>query len=160
MLRRKAHKNKYMQSVYNKYGESALSFSIIDETSISDLTPSEQWYLDTLKLFHPNDKILNLAPVVGSTLGMKHSVETKAIMRSAKLNMSGESRANMSAGQLGNTNRAKTHNIIILAPDGAQHGPITNISAFSREHGLDWSSIGKVITGKRKSHKGWCLVTV
>jgi len=156
-LRRNKHCNKFLQSVFNKYGESALYFSIIDETLKSDLTPSEQWYLDTLKMFHPNDKILNLAPVAGSKLGVKHSDEAKAKMRAASLNMSAETKAKISTAKLGNTSRAKTHNIILLAPSGARHGPITNIAAFSRKHGLNTGGIHSIVTGKRKSHNGWRL---
>jgi len=173
-LRRNKHGNNFLQNVYNKYGESALSFAIIDETLERDLTPSEQWYLDTLKMFHPNDKIMNLAPVAGSQLGIKRSAETKALMRAAKLGYkhSAESRANMSAAKLGvkhsaesiAKNRAsklgrnaKTYNLILLAPDGERYGPINNIAAFAREHGLHHSHMHKVITGKRKSHKGWRL---
>ena len=142
MLRRNKHENNFMQNVYNKYGEIALSFFIIDETLGSDLTPSEQWYLDTLKMFYPNGKILNIAPAAGSCLGIKRSDET---------------RAKLSAAHLGKTNRAKTHNIILLAPDGAQHGPIHNLDAFSREHGLNRGNMHNVITGKAKSCKGWRL---
>ena len=166
MLRRNKHCNNFMQNVYNKYGESALSFSIIDETSVSDLTPSEQWYLDTLKMFHPNDKILNLAPVAGSNLGTRRSDATRAKMRAAMLGknlgvkLSAEHRAKIRAANLGNTSRVKTYDIIFLAPDGVQHGPITNLAAFAREHGLHHSRVYSVVSGKAKSCNGWCLVTV
>jgi len=143
MLRRNKHDNNFLQNVYNKYGESALSFSIIDETPKEDLISAEQGYLDIIRMFYPNDKILNLAPVAGSNLGFKHSAE---------------SRANMSVARLGNTNSAKTHDIILLAPDGARHGPINNLRAFACKHGLNKGNIHNVVTGKVKSCKGWILV--
>ena len=80
-------------------------------------------------------------------------------MRAASLGrtFSAEHRANMSAAKLGNTSRVKTYDIIILAPDGLQYGPINNIAAFAREHGLDQSNMHKVVSGKLKTHKGWRL---
>jgi len=158
-LRLNKHENNFMQRIFNKYGESAFTFEIVDETTKDDLISAEQGYLDIIRMFYPKAKILNLAPVAGSQLGFKHSAASKANMSAAKLgkNHSAEHRAKISAARLGNTSRVKTYDIILLAPSGERHGPITNLKAFSIEHGLNTCNIHSVVTGKRKAHKGWRL---
>ncbi len=42
-----------------------------------------------------------------------------------------------------------------LTPDGQSAGPITNLAAFCREHGLTAVRMHQVRSGRRRSHKGW-----
>ncbi|MEK7766828.1 MAG: hypothetical protein AAB368_11370, partial [bacterium] len=44
----------------------------------------------------------------------------------------------------------------ILSPNGDQF-LVTNIREFARNNNLDQSALGKVLTGKQKTHKGWQL---
>lgn len=45
---------------------------------------------------------------------------------------------------------------IVVSPEGTLF-TIENIKAFAREHGLNDSSLGAVLHGKYKQHKGWRL---
>lgn len=82
-LNANTHKNRALQSAWNKYGKKSFIFEIIDRVSCDDLIAVEQMYLDTLQ---PFDKVgYNLVKIAGSQLGKRHSKESKIKMsRSAK----------------------------------------------------------------------------
>lgn len=44
----------------------------------------------------------------------------------------------------------------LLSPDGIKHD-VFNVRKFCREHNLNPPSIFEVLSGKRKSHKGWTI---
>lgn len=73
-LRNKTHHNGRLQNAWNKYGEEAFEFSIIETCFIFALIFREQHYMDALKPFY------NIAKVAGSALGVKHTDETRAKM--------------------------------------------------------------------------------
>lgn len=78
-LRRGRHHSKYLQRVYNKYGESNLSIVVLEYVeSYEDRLLREQYYIDTLCPKY------NGAPVAGNLLGFKHSEETKERMSKAQ----------------------------------------------------------------------------
>jgi hypothetical protein len=43
---------------------------------------------------------------------------------------------------------------ILLDPNGLEYS-VQNVHKFAEEHGLQYQNLHKVLTGKRKSHKGW-----
>lgn len=47
----------------------------------------------------------------------------------------------------------------VISPDGVIYRDIPNISAFSKEHGLNNGNFTMLLQGKRKTHKGWRLST-
>jgi hypothetical protein len=57
---------------------------------------------------------------------------------------------------------AKIFDIILISPDGEQHGPISNLTKFCRDNNIEVSSVRKLISGKIKkgSYKGWRFGTV
>lgn len=77
-LNRNKHTNRYLQNVWNKYGESNFTFEIIDEIIVDKAFLLEQHYIDTLR---PE---LNLAPMAGTVRGVKHSPEV-GIRHSARM---------------------------------------------------------------------------
>lgn len=71
-LRKGTHGNKYLQRAYDKYGEDAFKFSVLETILFSDcLIDLEQKYIDKLNPEY------NLCPTAGSPLGVKRSEETK-----------------------------------------------------------------------------------
>lgn len=58
--------------------------------------------------------------------------------------------------KLGFRNLKKDRRAKVISPDGNIH-TVLNASQFSREHGLQQSNFNQVLTGRRKSHKGWTL---
>lgn len=69
-LRRGKHCNRIIQNAWNRYGEAAFEFTIIEEAKPEDLCEREQHWIDTLRPEY------NIAPVAGTTRGMKHPPRT------------------------------------------------------------------------------------
>lgn len=107
-LKRVGHRNIKMQNIWNKHG--VFRFAVLEECTKDKLLMREDIYLKT----HFDDpKNVNLVSAAGSTLGFKHSDETKEKMSAAHKgvpksvaqrenmsasarNMSAEHRANLS----------------------------------------------------------------
>jgi group I intron endonuclease len=83
-LRVNKHHNPHLQNAWNKYGEDAFEFVILEECSAELLLEREQHYLDLYSNKY------NILPVAGSHLGATRSPE---------------SRARISAVKMGNANR-------------------------------------------------------
>lgn len=73
-------------------------------------------------------------------LGRKHTVEA---------------RANMSKGQIGNSNGEKSFTLV--SPDGTLVSG-TNLRQFALANNLNPGHLNNVYRGKRKSHKGWSRI--
>lgn len=71
-LRRKVHKNTYLQNLYNKYGEGSLLFSVLEECE--NIREREQHYIDTLQ---PK---INICKRVEGRFEVPHTEETKKII--------------------------------------------------------------------------------
>ena len=77
-LRKGKHINKHLQSAFNKYGENAFKFMILEVVLFPEgLIPLEQKYLDELKPEY------NISPTAGSLFGVKCTEETKKKMSKA-----------------------------------------------------------------------------
>lgn len=99
-LRRNDHHNRKLQNAWNKYGEDAFVFEILE--TVEDLTiliQREQHWMDTLKPHY------NLNPKASSSLGSKRSKEQREQMtleRTGKPHHSEESKAKISEKMKGN----------------------------------------------------------
>jgi len=67
-LRREKSANRFLQNAWTKHGELAFEFRLIEECESTDaaLCAREQFWIDALK------PVFNLAPVAGTTRGIKH----------------------------------------------------------------------------------------
>jgi group I intron endonuclease len=74
-LRGQWHDNSRLQRAWNKYGEAAFTFGILEPCTPEECIEREQYYIDLLSPPY------NLAPTAGSTLGYKHTEEDKKKMR-------------------------------------------------------------------------------
>lgn len=71
------HHSIHLQRAWEKYGEESFEFSIIEEVSESEqLIVREQYFIDLNKSANP-DFGYNISPTAGSSLGVKHSDETR-----------------------------------------------------------------------------------
>lgn len=73
-LRNNKHKNKHLQYAWNKYGEKAFNFEILEETQVKLLTEKEQHWIDK---FDVKKYGYNVCLVAQSSLGVKRNPETK-----------------------------------------------------------------------------------
>lgn len=74
-LRANSHKNPKLQNAWNKYGECEFEFVILKNCGRDDLIANEQKFID---IFDAANSGFNILSVAGSTLGYKHTEETKA----------------------------------------------------------------------------------
>lgn len=80
-LRRCIHDSRYLQNAWNKYGSSAFAFEIIEIVgNIEELPVREQYWINRLQSAN-REYGFNVMPVVGSSLGMKRTDETRLKLR-------------------------------------------------------------------------------
>ena len=72
-LKRRAHRNTHLQRIFDKYGEESFSFAILEECEPEELIIREQHWIDR----YPFDKLINICPTAGSTLGSRHTEEVR-----------------------------------------------------------------------------------
>jgi len=90
--------NLHLQNAILKYSLAAFTFKVIEQCSKSLLLEREQYWLDWLFSL-PRSLRYNFLPTAGSRLGLPHTEETKAKMRSRV--HSDETKAKMSATKKG-----------------------------------------------------------
>ena len=76
-LRKNKHSNSKLQRAFNKYGENAFKFEVLELVEDkTKLLEREQYWLDITCCCNRN-KGYNLCKIAGNRLGVKHSEETK-----------------------------------------------------------------------------------
>jgi group I intron endonuclease len=81
-LRQNKHANPKLQNAWNKYGEDAFIFEVLELVLLMSLTAREQYWFSKLSPF--GRKGFNIATEAGSTLGVKRSPEYIEKMRQRK----------------------------------------------------------------------------
>jgi hypothetical protein len=156
-LNRNKHGNRHLQFAWNKYGAGAFEFSILETCFFFALISEEQVWIDKLKPKY------NLSPTAGSSLGVKHTAETRARMAEAnrgktasietrmkmsesmKATMTPERIAKISEASKGHTVSAETRAKISAAAMGNKRNVGRVISAETR------AKITASLTGKKAS---------
>src|SRR5581483_11538041 len=101
-LRDGVHHSRRLQDAWDKYGESAFEFTIVEFVNDpGNLIDREQYWLDH---FRDADIGYNICRKAGSSFGTRRSIESKTRMSEAQKGRkhSAESRAKMSASRMGN----------------------------------------------------------
>lgn len=78
-LRQGKHTNRHLQNAYNKYGEDNLTFSIVEVCEIEHLIAREQYWMDSHKAYL-QEFGMNNSPTASTTIGFRHSEETKKLL--------------------------------------------------------------------------------
>src|ERR1044072_24266 len=81
-LRRGVHHSRYLQRAWNKYGEKAFEFVIIQKCIPDLCLKREQFWMEYYKATDLKFGY-NICPVAGNCLGCKHTEETKAKVAAA-----------------------------------------------------------------------------
>jgi group I intron endonuclease len=132
-IKRGTHTARRLMHAFQKYGSDAFTFEVLEECDISDESiriERENYWIQRLK------PVFNVAPVAGSILGMKQSVETKAKISAALMGhaCSPERNAKISASNMGRVisaeSRAKSSAKLKGRPLSAEH--IANRTAAQR----------------------------
>jgi hypothetical protein len=179
-LRCGKHQNSFLQRAWNKYGETNFEFSVLEFVSESSLLQAEQAWIDRTGCAERNIGF-NVSRVAGSTGDLLAQVwegfidpegneviitNLHAFCRQHGLDFPSMHRLSKGKSKLksykGWTHRnsvrqrdyVKTYDGFIT-PDGRRAGPITNLAAFCREHGLDNTHMVALVRGSICSHRGW-----
>jgi hypothetical protein len=98
-LRRDVHFNPHLQNAWNKYGEEAFEFVVLEKCPIEALLDREQYYISTTPSHY------NISKFAGTCLGITRTLETRAKMSEAQKGRkhSPETRAKISAARAGRT---------------------------------------------------------
>lgn len=104
-LKRNRHSNQHLQNAWNKYGESAFQWTVVETVGRDLLVEREQFWMDALGAYTNG---YNLRPVADSNRGNKHTPEARARMSAAQKGKKGiipsaEVRAKMAAAHRGRT---------------------------------------------------------
>lgn len=72
----RSHHSRYLQRAWDKYGEAAFSFAVLEYCDRDKLIEREQYYLDIYQAYDPS-KGYNTAKIAGSSLGIRPSPEAR-----------------------------------------------------------------------------------
>lgn len=177
-LKANTHENKYLQNSFNKYGESNFSFEVMEYIEdVNSLIQVEQLYLD---IFYDNkNKCYNILPTAGSTLGYKHTSDSKQKIGQAQKGkvVSNETKQKISEAKKGKTfneiHRKKLSEIKKASYNGVNNpnykgvitaykidtsesiGEFPSLKDVSEKLLISQSSVSSVLTGRIKSIKGY-----
>ncbi len=147
-LRRGTHHSRYLQRAWDKYGEEAFVFSILEYVDDPDLLMErEQVWMDTTRCYERNYGY-NLSRQVGTTRGVQLSKETRAKMSAAR---KGKPKSPI---HVANQAASLAEKWLLISPSG-EEVTIINLNAFCRQMNLSATALSEVAKGNRKSHKGW-----
>jgi group I intron endonuclease len=107
-LKRNGHHSKLLQRFANKYGIETLSFELLALCTVSELLKVEQQFLDQFQCYK-SALGFNTCLIAGTSLGVKHSEETRQKVRLANLGkkLTPEHRAKVSAAGRGRKQSAE-----------------------------------------------------
>jgi hypothetical protein len=180
-LRRRAHSNSYLQAAWDKYGEDAFDFTIIEYVPRDDLLKAEQRWIDQtcctdrsigFNIFEeagsPGNALAkvwegfidpdgNPAPPITNLheFCRRHNLNATAmatLVRGVKKLKSHKGWTHPNSVR--QRDYIKTYEGFI-DPDGNPVPPITNMAEFCRQHGLDNTHMTAVLNGRILSHRGW-----
>lgn len=184
-LRSNVHENIHLQRAWNKYGEDAFEFVVIQETScLRELNDLEEQYIARYKSLNRkfgynirgggNNRFLSedtKKKISQSKLGVSiHTAESRKKISDAQTGKihSVESRRKRSKKLKGIVWSESVINSWILghrkgvpyptlqAPNG-QIYTLTNATQFAMEHNLSQQSISRLANGRVKQYKGWTV---
>lgn len=178
-LVRNCHSNPHLQNAWNKHGESAFIFNVVELCNHDEVLEREQHYLDTWQPFSPKGFNISLDAysVMGGRNHTAQSIEKmkrgqhgktledahkKKISQSLKgqkksstvLSMLSGYSKNMSQDVRDKLASLQSKSYIVTTPEGVEIH-VVNLRRFCRENGLVQGAMCAVANGKRTHHHGW-----
>ncbi|MFN8515211.1 MAG: GIY-YIG nuclease family protein [Chloroflexia bacterium] len=179
-LRSGTHGNLHLQRAWEKHGEANFEITILELVELSDLLASEQAWIDRTGCAdrEVGYNIFNVAGSPGAAFARIwegfvdpdgndvtitnlyefcriHNLDFPSMHRLAM----GKSKLKSYKGWTHKNSPRKRDYVKtyegFISPAGLPVGPITNLAAFCREHGLDNTHMVAVARGRLYSHRGW-----
>ena len=162
-LRCNKHSNRYLQRAWDKYGETAFSFEVVELILSAFLLDREQYWLDKLKPYR--SKGFNISATSNSPMGVKHTDEMRHARSAAQKELweSDEYRQMMidshktrwdAPGHREKMGALKAQRWIVTDSLGIEQS-IFNLRSFCRDHDLRHQNMLSVANGKKPQYKGW-----
>lgn len=159
-LRGNKHDNKHMQASFNKYGENAFAFSIL-EICVTGIDEKEKYWYEHYCNTLGRKKVFNARNIDKSSFGIKKvfTPEHKANMSQSRQKFchTDEYRQKISDSKKGVRNKKKLKPYTLVDPDGYIHD-VTDLPAFCKEHNLRRFDIYAIKSGSQQSTKGWTII--
>lgn len=159
-LKHSKHANRHLQAAWNKYGEEAFVFKVLEYCAIEQLDEREQHYLDT---YMPKGICYNLAPEVGTTRGKPCNEETKIKIGKANKGRSPnqQTREKISSSLKGRQLNANQHEAIVKSNQNravSDKVKQTLAEVHQRQKGRELTlehaqNISKALTGHKHSEE-------
>jgi hypothetical protein len=179
-LRRSIHRNPHLQAAWNHHGEVNFVCSVLELVERGTLLEAEQSWIDKTTCTDPTIGF-NIYPLAGSPgqsrarvwhgfvdLEGNEVIITNLFDFCRKNKLDPRSMYRLACGRselksykgwthlssVRQRDYVKTY-LGFIAPSGDPVGPITNLAAFCREHGLDKTHMLAVAHSRLCSHRGW-----
>jgi group I intron endonuclease len=150
-LRKGTHHSSVLQHHYNKYGEDAFEFHILEFCSPAECVEREQAWLDIRGVGYAN-KSYNIVPKAASQLGAKRSEEIRQRFSNY---WKGRPRGPHSKQRSARIKaRLSKRAYIATSPDGIEY-TVSILSDFCRQYGLRPTRMRAIARGAGRTHKGW-----
>jgi group I intron endonuclease len=136
------HHSKYLQRAWNKHGEGAFSFHILEFVDSKDrILQREQYWIDLFLRNKPRTEIYNMSLVAGSRIGVSVSESSKAKIS-----------ASLTGRKMPESQRLARMGKIASAETRAKMSATQSVRNFSDEHRsrISQSKVGKVFTAAHK----------
>lgn len=149
-LKNNTHHSDYLQRSWNKYGESAFVFTVVEIVECNNLIEREQFWIDYY--LNSGRKVYNMSKIAGAVTGYKWSSEQRSKISKSRTGrrFTKEQRQNISDGHA-----ALNTPVDLVSPDGIVYYGVKNIREFCRTHKLISTALSRVVKGQLNQHKGW-----
>ena len=152
-LRGNCHHSQHLQRAWNKYGEMAFVFEVIERVD-GDVLLREQWHLDNRKNNYLPNLNYNVCWIAGNCEGRRWSSAMRKKLSAAHKGL--RNTPESIAKQVATWASKCKHPYSFTAPDGNVYSDVRNLRAFAREHPeLSARVLGQLHNEKIRYCNGW-----
>lgn len=148
-LKAQKHHNVRLQRAWNKYGEDAFEFIVIEYCLKEFLNMREQYWIDSVNACN-NKTGYNIAPIAGSNRGIKYSEATRLKMSLAANNRSEQHKSKIGFCNKGRKHSEETKLKMRLAKLGKKKSPETIARMKAAKQNMSAETIAKMTKANRE----------
>jgi group I intron endonuclease len=149
-LRKGTHDNPHLQSAWNKYGETAFVFQLLEECGREYLVEREGFWIAHYDAMDPSHGY-NLNDATGGATGDSNPMRTPTTAAKVSRALLGKAKTRDHSRNIAD---GKSATWTFISPLG-EIVSIQNLKRFCRDNTLSQGCMWLVHKGSRRSHKGW-----